>query len=383
LRFDKLAKGKLSTAETKLGEIRITVEYDRDKSEFHFSALTDGAVIPTRVVDVTSKVVDEAARLLAEAQSRREQQERGRVLFDYVFPRDLEYLFDTDAVVRMIVDPTTAAIPWEMACLPAAKSRSKAKWLGTNRGLTRQFRTLLSQSIGVTAPRGERIRALVIADPAPEEEWQLPGARAEGRRVANLLRGIDPDGRKNWLADLDIDVEAYIGPDDASPVDLIGKLISGQYHIVHFAGHGNYTEKDPEKSGWVMSASHFVTAKDIARSRNAPWLIVANACYSGSLRQSEPYPSLEAARRGASIAEAFMDRGVRNYLGAGWTVDDDQAMRFALSFYKSMFANETLGDAVQAARQTIFSDMTGSTWGAYQFYGDPGDRLRPQASDKQ
>ena len=382
IRFDKLAKGKLSNPETKLNEIRITVEYDREKTEFRFSALTDGAVIPTRVVDVTSKVAEETARLLAEAQSRREQQERGRVLFDYVFPRDLEYLFDSDAVVRMIVDPTTATIPWEMACLPAARSQSKPRWLGTTRGLTRQFRTLLSQSTGVTAPRGERIRALVIADPAPEEEWQLPGARAEGRRVANLLKGVDPDGKSNRLKDLDIDVEAYIGPDDASPVDLIGKLVSGQYHIVHFAGHGNYTEKDPEKSGWVMSASHFVTATDIARSRNAPWLIVANACFSGSLRQSEPYPSLDAARRGASIAEAFMDRGVRNYLGAGWTVDDSQAMRFALSFYKSVFANETLGDAVQTARQTIFGDMTGSTWGAYQFYGDPGDRLRPQAADR-
>jgi CHAT domain-containing protein len=383
VRFDKLAKGKTPSADTNLGEIRITVEFDREKSLFHFSALTDGAVIPTRVVEVTSGVVEETARLLAEAQSRREQQVRGRVLFDYVFPRDLEYLFDSDAVVRMIVDPTTAAIPWEMACLPAAKSQSAAKWLGTNRGLTRQFRTLLSQSIGVTAPRGERIRALVIADPAPEEEWQLPGARIEGRRVANMLNGIDPDGRVNRLAELDIDVEAYIGADDASPVDLIGKLISGQYHIVHFAGHGNYTEKDPEKSGWVMSASHFVTAKDIARCRNAPWLIVANACYSGSLRQSPPYPSLDAARQGASIAEAFMDRGVRNYLGAGWTVDDDQATRFALTFYRSLLANERLGTAVQAARQAIFDDMTGSTWGAYQFYGDPNDQLRPQVQDGQ
>jgi CHAT domain-containing protein/pimeloyl-ACP methyl ester carboxylesterase len=377
-RFEKLAKGKASNASSKANEIRLTVEFDRERSEFRFSALTDGAVVPARKVEVTRVVAEETARLLAEAQSRREQRERGRVLFDYVFPRDLEYLFDNDAAVRMIVDPTTAAIPWEMACLPGARNQPKPRWLGTNRRLTRQFRTLLSQSVGVTALRGERLRALVIADPAAEPEWQLPGARAEGRRVANLLKGIDPDGGAVRAAGLDIDVESYIGSDEASPVDLIGKLVSGHYHIVHFAGHGNYSDNDPEKSGWVLSASHFVTAKDIFRSRSAPWLIMANACYSGSLRQSDPYPSLDAARRGAAIAEAFMDRGVRNYVGTGWTVDDDQAMRFALAFYKSVLANETLGEAVHVARDTIYGDMTGSTWGAYQFYGDPNDRVLPQ-----
>jgi pimeloyl-ACP methyl ester carboxylesterase len=396
--FEQMSRGEGGKRALKLDEIRITVEFDKEKSEFRFSALTDGAVVPSRPVVVTTVVVEETARMLAEAQSRREQRERGRVLFDYIFPRDLEYLFDSGAVIRMIVDPTSAAIPWEMACLPGVRAQGTPRWFGTDRQLTRQFKTLLSQSVGVISPRSERIRALVIADPAPEPEWQLSGARTEGRIVANLLRGIGnqiggaPDDSRaaargprvgkqaaeSAERTSDIIVDAYIGCDDASPADLIGKLVSGQYDIVHFCGHGNYNAEDPEQSGWLLSEKLFVTAKDIFRARSAPWLIVANACYSGRLRQSAPYPSLDAAQRGASIAEAFMDRGVRNYLGTGWTVDDEQAVRFASVFYRDLLRNMFLADAVTAARKAVFSDLTGSTWGAYQFYGDPNDRLRPR-----
>ena len=374
--FEKLSAGALEPDTKKFDEIRITVEFDKDKSEFRFSALTDGAVVPSRRVEVTYEVAEETAKLLAAAQSRREQTERGRVLFDYAFPRDFEELFDNDAVVRLIVDPTSAALPWEMVCLPGIRAQGQPRWFGTDRQLTRQFKTLLSQSAGMISPRSERIRALVIADPAPEPEWQLPGARAEGRLVANLLKAAS--SKDSDKPGLDIVVEEFIGPDDASAVDLIGKLVSGQYDIVHFAGHGDYNAKDPEQSGWVLSRDRFVTARDIFRARSTPWLIVANACFSGVLRQSDPYPSLEAARRGAAIAEAFMDRGVRNYLGTGWTVDDDQALRFASTFYQGLLRNNLLADALSTARDAIFNDRTGSTWGAYQFYGDPSDRLLPR-----
>jgi CHAT domain-containing protein len=128
-----------------------------------------------------------------------------------------------------------------------------------------------------------------------------------------------------------------------------------------------------------LDADRLVTASDILRARRVPWLIVANACYSGALREGESYPSLDDARRGASIAEAFMERGVQNYLGTGWTVDDAQAAKFAKIFYKALFENESLGDAVASARAAIFDEPIGSTWGAYQLYGDPSDALVPRA----
>src|SRR5690606_34801779 len=272
-----------------------------------------------------------------------------------------------------------AALPWEMACVRGTRDGS-AYWLGIDGCVTRQFRTLLSQTPGVTAPRSERIRALVIADPAQARAWQLPGARAEGRLVAKLLRNFK-GGELAQALGLDLEVESRIGRDECDPVELRALLTSGDFDIVHFAGHGDYRSDDPDESGGVLDENHFVSAADIFRARRVPWLVVANACYSGAVRSGESYPSLDVARRGASIAEAFMERGVQNYLGTGWTVDDDQALRFADVFYTRLLENATLLEATKEARAALFASPSGSTWGAYQLYGDPTEVLVPRGLD--
>jgi hypothetical protein len=76
-----------------------------------------------------------------------------------------------------------------------------------------------------------------------------------------------------------------------------------------------------------------------------------------------------------------MNRGTRNYLGTGWTVDDGQAERFATLLYGQLLMNLNLGESVSAARDGIFKEETGSTWGAYQLYGNPGECLLPRESD--
>jgi len=361
------------------GEVRITVERDREKEEFIFSALTNHAVVPTRSVPVNMNRIERTAKILAEAEGRAEQEQLGRHLFDLI-PEDFESLFanDPDAPVRLIVDPTSAALPWEMARLADSLNGRRFQSLGTDRQLTRQFKTLLSRTLGLIPPRNEQVRALVIADPASQPEWQLPGARAEGRLVAKLLREANLSTVGKSKLKLDIVVEERIGSDCCIPEELNALVTSGDFDIIHFAGHGDYSREDRQKSGWVLDANDFLSAVDISRMRKAPWLIVANACYSGALRQGPRYPSLEEARRGASIAEAFMERGVRNYLGTGWTVDDDQAEIFARTFYGDLLTNTTLGKALGNAREKLFEEPDGATWGAYQLYGDPGDQLLPR-----
>ncbi|MET0292834.1 MAG: CHAT domain-containing protein [Steroidobacteraceae bacterium] len=371
-------------------EVRLTIECAPDKGDgarrFTLSALTDRALVPVEQVEVSSAVVDDLARGLSEAAAPAAQQQLGRLLFRYLLPKSFESLFETDADIRLIVDPASAAFPWEMACLPTARASDEQQRFGTDRRLTRQFRSLLSGSVGLIPPRNEKLRALVIADPAPETEWQLPGARAEGQAVARLLRfanGQELGSAKGPLVKLDIEVHEFIGRDECDPLDLIARLTSGDYDLVHFAGHGDYSKDDPSKSGWVLSAQHFVTPRDIARSRQTPWLIVANACFSGVVNHAAGSQPFEEARRSASIAEAFMQLGVRNYLGTGWAVDDGQAKRFSLEFYEwLLFGNRNLSDALARARQSILAEGQGSTWGAYQLYGDPADRLLPRIGER-
>jgi CHAT domain-containing protein len=73
----------------------------------------------------------------------------------------------------------------------------------------------------------------------------------------------------------------------------------------------------------------------------------------------------------ASVAQAFFERGVSNYIGSGWPVNDEQATQLARTFYEELLTGKPICDALQAGRRQISS--YGDTWGAYQHYGHPSD----------
>ena len=355
-------------------EVRIAVERDEARDLFRFSALTKNAVIPVREVTVDLRNVGEAAEALRSATSPQEQARYGRLLYTYLMPADFDDLMNGTAPVRLIVDPTSAAYPWEMACFVNRDESARLRWLGTDLGLSRQFKTLLSSAPGGFTPSlNNSLRVLVIADPASEPELQLPGARTEGRRLVEILNGMN--GRKVGKVEIEVMVDHRIGPGECDPTEILALLLSGDYDIVHFSGHGDYDPKNPKKSGWVFGRERVLTAVDIFRARKVPRLVFANACFSGAVREAGSNEPANLSQGLASIAEAFLERGVPNYIGTGWPVDDQQAVRVAQLFYSALLNKEGIGKALQIARGAVFQEGFGSSWGAYQLYGDPGDTL--------
>jgi len=283
-----------------------------------------------------------------------------------------------------------------MACFATP---SGSAFFGTNLSLTRQFRTFLSGAPGVAPPLNDTLRVLVIADPAPEPEYQLPGARAEGRAVVRVLNYI----KNRW--NLKIDVVDRIGYTECDPVRILGLILEGGFDVVHYAGHGTFDEKNPSRGGWVFGANSYLTAREIFRARRVPRLIFANACFSAVVNKNRQLGAAEMNRHLAGIAEAFFERGVQNYIGAGWPVQDDLAVNFATTFYERTLtgqtldvvnkeldfqdggkpgpdgeetppgftADRTLGQSLRHARERIIHD--GSTWGAYHHYGNANDFL--------
>jgi pimeloyl-ACP methyl ester carboxylesterase len=369
---------------------RITVE--RDGDVFRFSALTQTAVIPVREVDVQSFFTDGIARDLMFSTNRDEQETYGRLLNTVLLPEDFSEVLNTTEPLTLIVDNNTASFPWEMACFGTP---SGSAYFGTNLSLTRQFRTFLSGSPGVSPPLNDTLRVLVIADPAPEPEYQLPGARAEGRAVVRVLNYI----KNKW--NLKIDVVDRIGETECDPVKILGLILEGGFDVVHYAGHGTFDEKNPTRGGWVFGANSYLTAREIFRARRVPRLIFANACFSAVVNKNRQLGAAEMNRHLAGIAEAFFERGVQNYIGAGWPVQDDLAVDFATTFYEyaltgrllnviklgldlaegskddsrpiDYLSERTLGQAIRHARERIIHD--GSTWGAYHHYGNANDFL--------
>lgn len=363
------AAGSEGGALSDLREVRITVEAPNEgKDIYRFSAITPNSVVPVREVEINADVVLRTAEALRTSESRSEQRKYGRLLYDYVLPADFHDLIDGELPVRLVVDRATASIPWEMACF-VARLGGEVRWMGLDLRLSRQFRSLLTRPPGTTPPLSDHLKILVIADPAKERELQLPFARMEGRRVVEALRRLNRPG-------LRIDVESRIGPSECDMVEILAQVLVGGFDVVHYAGHGNYDPENPSRSGWIFGSNQILTARDIFRARQVPRLVFANACFSGAIRDAAAFAPDELSKGLASIAQAFFERGVPNFIGSGWPIGDQQAACFAETFYENALgANPRLLDALTAARRRIFDEGVGATWGAYQHYGNPGDQL--------
>jgi hypothetical protein len=341
---------------------RITIERDRDV--FRFSAIREQAVIPVREITIHSSYAEGAAELLKESRSLEDQHKYGKLLHSYLMPEDFQDMIDMTPLTLM-VDRSTAAFPWEMA---AFERHGKIIFYGPGRQLTRQFRTTLSGAPGLIAPPiPNRLRVLVIADPAPEADLQLPGAREEGRAVVRILQNMkEKQG-------LDITIEQRIGANECDPVELLALILSEEFDLIHYSGHGDFDEKNLSKSGWIFGKENILSARDIFRARRVPRLIFANACFSGVIRSGKPFTLQESNRNLAGLAQAFFERGVQNYIGTGWPVDDAAALTFAEVFYTEALSGADLGSALAKARSEILN--SGSTWGAYQHYGQATAKL--------
>lgn len=341
---------------------RITIE--QDGAVFRFSALSDTAVVPVRDVEVQPALATATGERLMTARTTEEQEKYGRLLHTYLMPEDFRRLLDGGGPLTLILDRSTASFPWEMACFGSAQGST---FFGPGLQLTRQFRTMLSAAPGIRPPLNRNLRVLVVADPAPEPELQLPGARQEGREVVTVLNEM---ARKFKVT---LDVIDRVGPTECDPVEILALLLNEDFDIVHFAGHGIFDERNPSHGGWVFSKDCILSAREIFRARRVPRLVFANACFSAVVRPGQPLGAAEMNKQLAGLAEAFFERGVQNYLGAGWPVDDGPAVTFAKAFYEQVLQAQTLGNAIAGAREAILQD--GPTWGAYQHYGDVNGRL--------
>jgi hypothetical protein len=341
---------------------RLTVE--REGEVFRFSALSETAVIPVREVEVQSAFASGVAERLMRSSTRQEQEKYGRLLNTYLIPEEFHRLVDDDKPLTLILDRSTAMFPWEMASFRGARGTI---FFGPHLRLTRQFRTMLSAAPGVAPAVNRALKVLVIADPAREPELQLPGARQEGREVVQVLN------RFKRHHDLELEIVERIGSLECDPVEILALILNEEFDVVHFAGHGVFDANRPTCSGWVFGKECIVSAPEIFRARRVPRLVFANACFSSVVTPGKGFTAAEMNRQLAGLAEAFFERGITNYIGTGWPVEDLPAVTFATVFYENVLAGERLGDALSTARQQILD--YGPTWGAYQHYGQVAARL--------
>ena len=384
--IDPLAQGSPSDHPV---PTRITALQPTDAGGVSLSALTARATVPEREVRLDRNLMAELIRRLT-APEERDAEELPHFLTRFLVPLDLLTYLSGDAPLIVEVDPRTARVPWEFL-VPATEGAENLEPLAVRQPLARQMRTTYART-DIDAPAPQEMRALVIGDPCGGN-LSLAGAREEAVAVAAVLKRHG------------IRVEAFIGSADSPPteearpatrIDVLAKVLTGRYDLIHYAGHGVFDPEKPELSGWLF-ADGLLTARELTQMSRAPWLVMANACWSAArpdTGSSGATPSQPARGREGELAPVLADEflrvGVGHFIGASWRVPDGNAREFAVHFYERLLgegeaARENVGQALLQARReqwTSSRDRPQATpeqrnaWAAYQHYGDPGDGLR-------
>jgi CHAT domain-containing protein len=315
--------------------------------------------------------------LVATASSEANNDERiSRSLYNLLVPIELESFLASSGETQIEVDKGTAGIPWELLNDTSPAAASRAPWAIRSK-LLRKFRTETFRTRVNDADTDAAV--LVIGEPqCPPDYPALPGALAEAKDVATLLksnRGLEGDRVTGLFAGGDLSD----APDSRRVVDA---LFERSWRIVHVAGHGEPVSEKGDRGGVVLSNDTFLGASEIKAMRVVPELVFVNCCHlaAGSRRSLLREPKhgfYNRATFASGVAQALIEIGVRCVVAAGWAVDDAAASAFATTFYETLLSGQRFIDAVAVARAKAF-EFDGNTWAAYQCYGDPDWRFKPQ-----
>jgi CHAT domain-containing protein len=341
----------------------LAIESDQKAGVLNFEAGGKRARVASETIHVQKELIEQMLQrpLSSEGANKLLRQ----TLFELLLPRVLKLRASDNNNLLLVVDDQSAQYPWEML---VDRLSAEGNPLSVQAGLVRKLK--VKSPPQVVHPESKT--ALVVGDP-PSAAAPLPGAETEAIEVANRLaeswdvtRQIrhDPDSRKST------------GQSDIDARSIMGAALTGDYRILHLAGHGIYDPDDPTRSGMVIGdhrkRGEFVllSPAEVAQMRCMPELVFINCCHLGRI-ESTPQHLLAA-----NLATEFIKNGVKAVVAAGWAVDDNPALCFAGTFYEQMFQGRNFGDAVMKARKVTYDRYRDSnTWAAYQCYGDPGFSL--------
>jgi len=179
----------------------------------------------------------------------------------------------------------------------------------------------------------------------------LPRLDVEGerQRLEAALRPLRAQGRVevHWTQAATLDA-------------LLRKLHHGDFHILHFVGHGGYDET--REDGVLLfqgqdGRSHEITGERLAtilQDHRSLRLVVLNACEGARSSQSDPF---------AGVAASLVQRGIPAVVAMQFEITDDAALTFAAYFYEALAQGDPVDGAVAHARLGIFASGNDLEWG--------------------
>jgi hypothetical protein len=326
------------------------------ESEIRSSVLTAGAkaTVITGVKVVQQRALGKLLQRIEQGLSFGGLAGFGEQLAALVLPDEVVAVLPTLQHNHLIVahDAPASRIPWETLHIdgwcPTGETGLSRKYIANNLSVAkwleqRRFGTVLD--------------LLLIVNPTED----LDGAEQEGGRIRELFSGLPA-----------VRIEQLRGAEARKGV-VLDAFRSGQYDVVHYAGHAFFDKHDPPRSGILCAGKEVLSGAELAGVGELPALMFFNACEAGRIRRgvaSEEHATDEDTRieRAVGLAEAFLRGGVANYVGTYWPVGDAPAKRFAEVFYGKLLAGESIGSALQHGRKAL-QEMQSVDWADYVHYG--------------
>lgn len=265
-------------------------------------------------------------------------QRMGRQLYDcFLGPAGHAVLKTiTPTAILFDVDETILNLPWEVIANPdhIMAQQSPFGRLISTRTTIRPGRNPLQEDAVV--------RILAIANPTLD----LSVGEAEIAALADL------EGR---YGSYEVKVNV-LAKRQATREKIIETLATGDYDILHFAGHGFLDPTSPGTSA-LRLADGDLTADQVLQInwKAAPYFVFGSACESGRAVGGQRLVSDQSHCNG--MAAAFLATGVYGYAGYFWPVTEVGAAGFARTFYRTLFTRENVGLAFQQARQFAVTDL--------------------------
>jgi len=230
-------------------------------------------------------------------------------------------------------------IPFELAYNPSIE-----KFLGS---LYKIGRVQLSAFPIKGLQRLDGLSMLVIGDikPNPIEGIsipELPFSKAEVEAISDILT------RKGFRV-------RVLNGAEATFMNLQRIFNSEEFQIIHFSAHG--ISQAGVLSGLVL-ADRIVKYDELLPANLPPSLIVLSACSSGVVLNE--------------VAIQFIEHGAIGLIGFIGPVTDNAAEFLAVKFYEALAKGETLGNALQIARETFRAQLSDDfSWASFVLFGDP------------
>ncbi len=289
--------------------------------------------------------------------------EIGQIFHDELFTTEIKDKLENSKAefLRLYLDDQLVHIPWELLY-------DGRQFLCQRFNMGRLVKTRQAP-IGIRSRALARpLKLLILADPGGD----LNGAYDEGTQLRDQM-----DQDKEFL---NVSLRS-----DKITVDSIKRKVRN-FDIIHFAGHADYSSENPDDSGWRLSDGTLKTSDitKMAGTATMPSLIFSNACQSA---RTDWALAEHFENEIFGLANAFLLGGVNHYIGTFWEILDEPSSRFALEFYKCIFADMPVGEAMRQARLALIREYGEETiiWASYLLYGDPTfnymDHIKDQTDD--